>query len=73
MTSLVAKWAAELAAQDWPGCDSAFGWSFYSQGTREQVSDPNGIVQDRGGNSGGAGGRGGAGGESGRGRRGKAS
>ena len=36
-TSLVAKWAAELAYQNWPGCDSAFAWSFYSQGTREQV------------------------------------
>lgn len=35
-TSLVAKWAAELAAHDWPGCDSVFAWSFYSQGTREQ-------------------------------------
>ena len=37
-TSLVAKWAAELANQDWPGCDAAFAWSFYSQGTREQVA-----------------------------------
>jgi tetratricopeptide (TPR) repeat protein len=37
-TSLVAKWAAELAAQDWPGCDAAFAWSFYSQGTREQLA-----------------------------------
>ncbi|HEV7866452.1 MAG TPA: hypothetical protein VGO90_02145, partial [Chthoniobacteraceae bacterium] len=37
-TSLVAKWAAELAAQDWPGCDAVFAWSFYSQGTREQVA-----------------------------------
>src|SRR5882757_3068197 len=36
--SLVAKWAAELAAQDWPGCDAAFAWSFYSQGTREQLA-----------------------------------
>ena len=36
-TSLVAKWAAELAHQDWPGCDAAFAWSFYSQGTREQT------------------------------------
>jgi hypothetical protein len=36
-TSLVAKWAAELAHQDWPGCDVAFAWSFYSQGTREQM------------------------------------
>ncbi|MEN6429158.1 MAG: SEFIR domain-containing protein [Phycisphaerales bacterium] len=35
-TALAAKWAAELAAQDWPGCDAAFAWSFYSQGTREQ-------------------------------------
>ena len=26
------------AAQDWPGCDAAFAWSFYSQGTREQVA-----------------------------------
>jgi nucleoside phosphorylase/tetratricopeptide (TPR) repeat protein len=33
-TSLVAKWAAGLAAKDWPGCDAAFAWSFYSQGTR---------------------------------------
>lgn len=37
-TSLVAKWAAELADQDWPGCDAAFAWSFYSQGTRDQVA-----------------------------------
>jgi hypothetical protein len=37
-TSLVAKWAAELAHHDWPGCDTAFAWSFYSQGTREQVA-----------------------------------
>jgi hypothetical protein len=37
-TSLVAKWAAELAARDWPGCDAAFAWSFYSQGAREQVA-----------------------------------
>ncbi|MFZ4509191.1 MAG: hypothetical protein ACOYON_16005 [Fimbriimonas sp.] len=37
-TSLVAKWVAELAGQDWPGCDAAFAWSFYSQGTREQVA-----------------------------------
>jgi hypothetical protein len=35
-TSLVAKWAATLAADHWPGCDAAFAWSFYSQGTREQ-------------------------------------
>jgi len=37
-TSLVAKWAADLAHQDWPGCDAVFAWSFYSQGTREQVA-----------------------------------
>jgi tetratricopeptide (TPR) repeat protein len=37
-TSLVAKWVAALAAQDWPGCEAAFAWSFYSQGTREQVA-----------------------------------
>jgi hypothetical protein len=37
-TSLVAKWAAELAHRDWPGCDAAFAWSFYSQGTREQTA-----------------------------------
>jgi tetratricopeptide (TPR) repeat protein len=37
-TSLVAKWAADLAYQNWPGCDAAFAWSFYSQGTREQVA-----------------------------------
>jgi len=37
-TSLVAKWTADLAGQDWPGCDVVFAWSFYSQGTREQVA-----------------------------------
>ncbi|MEO8379488.1 MAG: hypothetical protein ABI779_07470 [Acidobacteriota bacterium] len=37
-TSLVAKWAADLASDDWPGCDAAFAWSFYSQGTREQLA-----------------------------------
>jgi tetratricopeptide (TPR) repeat protein len=37
-TSLVAKWAADLAFQDWPGCDAVFAWSFYSQGTREQTA-----------------------------------
>jgi hypothetical protein len=35
-TSLVAKWLTNLAYQNWPGCDSAFAWSFYSQGTGEQ-------------------------------------
>lgn len=35
-TALIAKWAASLAGQDWPGCDAAFAWSFYSQGTRDQ-------------------------------------
>lgn len=37
-TSLVAKWVAELAAQDWPGCAAAFGWSFYRQGTGEKIA-----------------------------------
>jgi hypothetical protein len=37
-TSLVAKWAADLAYQNWPGCEAAFAWSFYSQGTREQAA-----------------------------------
>lgn len=37
-TSLVAKWAADLAFQDWPGCEAVFAWSFYSQGTREQTA-----------------------------------
>ena len=35
-TSLVAKWLAALAYQDWPGCDAAFTWSFYNQSAREQ-------------------------------------
>ncbi|MBN9118370.1 MAG: hypothetical protein J0I06_04275 [Planctomycetes bacterium] len=37
-TSLVAKWAAQLAGQGWPGCEGCFAWSFYSQGTRDQVA-----------------------------------
>jgi hypothetical protein len=37
-TSLVAKWAAGLSGENWPGCDAAFAWSFYSQGTRDQAT-----------------------------------
>jgi hypothetical protein len=37
-TSLVAKWVAELAGQDWPGCEAAFAWSFYSQGSHDQAA-----------------------------------
>jgi nucleoside phosphorylase len=37
-TSLVAKWVAGLASENWPGCDAAFAWSLYSQGTREQLA-----------------------------------
>ena len=35
-TSLVAKWLSDLAYRGWPGCDVAFAWTFYNQGTREQ-------------------------------------
>jgi len=35
-TALVAKWAVGMAEKDWPNCEAAFAWSFYSQGTREQ-------------------------------------
>jgi hypothetical protein len=37
-TSVVAKWAVDLAFQNWPGCDAVLAWSFYSQGTREQLA-----------------------------------
>ncbi len=37
-TALVAKWAAGLSAKDWPGCETALAWSFYSQGTRDQAT-----------------------------------
>ena len=37
-TSLVAKWLADLAHQNWPGCEAAFAWSFYSQGIGEQTA-----------------------------------
>lgn len=36
-TSLVAKWAAQLAHKGWPNCDAAFAWSFFRQGTREDT------------------------------------
>ncbi len=35
-TSLVAKWAAKLSAENWHDCETAFAWSFYSQGTRDR-------------------------------------
>ncbi|MEA2414657.1 MAG: hypothetical protein QOI58_1314 [Thermoanaerobaculia bacterium] len=37
-TSVVAKWAVDLAFQNWPGCEGVLAWSFYSQGTREQLA-----------------------------------
>lgn len=37
-TALVATWMAELAAKDWRGAERVLDWSFYSQGTREQVA-----------------------------------
>ncbi len=37
-TSVVAKWVVDLASQDWPGCEAVLAWSFYSQGTREQLA-----------------------------------
>jgi tetratricopeptide (TPR) repeat protein len=36
-TSLVANWTTRLSHRGWPGCDAAFAWSFFNQGTREQV------------------------------------
>ncbi|MBK6851946.1 MAG: hypothetical protein IPG93_10070 [Burkholderiales bacterium] len=38
-TSLVVKWAAELAHQGWPACEAAFAWSFYHQGSDEKTAD----------------------------------
>ncbi len=37
-TSLAAHWAVRLAAQDWPGCEAAFAWSFYNQGAQGQIA-----------------------------------
>jgi tetratricopeptide (TPR) repeat protein len=37
-TSVVANWAAGMAAADWPACEAAFAWSFYSQGSRDQAA-----------------------------------
>jgi hypothetical protein len=34
-TALVAKWAVGMAEKDWPDCEAAFAWSFYSQGSSE--------------------------------------
>ena len=35
-TALVAKWAIGQSEKDWLGCEAAFAWSFYSQGTSDQ-------------------------------------
>ena len=37
-TALLAHWATQMAQDGWRGCDAAFGWSFYSQGTEQQVA-----------------------------------
>jgi hypothetical protein len=34
-TALIAHWLTELKKQGWPGLERVFGWSFYSQGNRE--------------------------------------
>ena len=35
-TALVAKWAIGRSDKDWPGCEAAFAWSFYSQESSDQ-------------------------------------
>jgi hypothetical protein len=42
-TSLMAKWAADLAYQNWARCDAAFAWSFYSQGAREEAQSSSDV------------------------------
>ncbi|MBX9916046.1 MAG: TIR domain-containing protein [Nitrosomonas sp.] len=38
-TSLVAKWVVdEMLDKGWQSCNAAFAWSFYNQGTREQLA-----------------------------------
>ena len=36
-TALVVEWMARMARDGWRGAERVFDWSFYSQGTREQV------------------------------------
>lgn len=46
-TSLVSKWAANLAHREWSGCTAVFAWSFYSQGTRDQsVASPDLFLKE---------------------------
>lgn len=37
-TSLVADWVKAMDSKDWSGGEGVFAWSFYSQGSREQVA-----------------------------------
>lgn len=37
-STLVNHWLAELARENYPGASAVFGWSFYSQGVREQTA-----------------------------------
>jgi tetratricopeptide (TPR) repeat protein len=37
-TTLIANWLSQLAARGWAGFEAVFDWSFYSQGSREQVA-----------------------------------
>ncbi|PTQ77600.1 SEFIR domain-containing protein [Nitrosomonas oligotropha] len=38
-TSLIAKWVVdEMLDKGWRDCNAAFAWSFYNQGTREQLA-----------------------------------
>ena len=42
-TALAANWAIGQSAKEWRGCEAAFAWSFYSQGSTEQQAGSSDI------------------------------
>ena len=43
-SSLVNKWMSEFAKDDYRGARRVYGWSFYSQGTRDQITSADAFL-----------------------------
>ena len=45
-STLVNKWVARMAADNYRGARRVFGWSFYSQGTSERVTSADQFIAE---------------------------
>ncbi len=45
-SALVCDWLRKMQGGDWPGADRVYGWSFYSQGTKETQSSADLFIHE---------------------------